>query len=187
MSRDLYTWERVADRAIFIGIDPWDGIAYDTCQVSVCGAPIVRDNEIWIYYEAARFRGLAEIYPKEYEPYFKDYGALSLAKLRLDGFVSLGTFDQGTVLTKPFQANGGTIHVNMDAPNGLFTTEIVDAETMEPLATMSTDNCNPLSGDFLNAMVSWVNITQLPSSQPVRARFHLRNANLYAFWIEKFS
>ena len=34
MSRDLYTWERVADRTVFIGIDPWDGIAYDTWQVS---------------------------------------------------------------------------------------------------------------------------------------------------------
>ena len=39
VSRDLYSWQRVADRAVFIGIEPWDGVNYGTCQVAVCGPP----------------------------------------------------------------------------------------------------------------------------------------------------
>ena len=77
VSRDLLHWERVADREIFLGVEPWDGVNYGTCQVAVCGRPIVRDNEIWVYFMAVRFRGVPESYPPEYAEYFKDMGAWS--------------------------------------------------------------------------------------------------------------
>ena len=35
-----------------------------------------------------------------------DGGALSLAKLRIDGFVSLDAEEAGTITTKPFMLNG---------------------------------------------------------------------------------
>ena len=49
VSRDLHTWDRVADRTPFIGIEPWDGENYGTSQLLMAGTPLVReDGEIWI-------------------------------------------------------------------------------------------------------------------------------------------
>ena len=104
VSRDLLHWERVADREVFLGVEPWDGVNYGTCQVALCARPIVRDDEIWIYFNAVRFRGMPESYRPEYTEYFKDMGALELAKLRLDGFVSMDADGDGCIVT---QADGG--------------------------------------------------------------------------------
>ena len=49
VSRDLYHWDRVANRELFIPIEPWDGKRWDTNQVGMSGQPIVKENgEIWI-------------------------------------------------------------------------------------------------------------------------------------------
>ena len=92
VSRDLHTWDRVADRTPFIGIEPWDGENYGTSQLLMAGAPLVReDGEIWIYYNALRIPGSVEMYQrfnrcKELfrlgvaERHFADPGALCLAK-----------------------------------------------------------------------------------------------------------
>ena len=58
VSRDARHWHRVADRAVFLGVEPWEGGAnFGNAQVALCGPPIVRGQEIWIYYNAYRFRG----------------------------------------------------------------------------------------------------------------------------------
>ena len=63
VSRDLYNWDRVADREIFIPLDKWDGVNYGTCQILTCGRPLVRDDgEIWVYYSACRARGHKQLY-----------------------------------------------------------------------------------------------------------------------------
>ena len=62
VSRDLCNWERVADRELFIGIEPCDGVRYGTAQNLLCGRPIVRDDEIWVYYNALRIRDNKELY-----------------------------------------------------------------------------------------------------------------------------
>ena len=62
VSRDLLHWERVADRALFLGIEPWDGLNFDTAQILLTGRPMVRDDEIWIFHVAYRYRGPRELY-----------------------------------------------------------------------------------------------------------------------------
>src|SRR5262249_13529384 len=47
VSRDLKTWERVADRAIFIGPSRLDSGAYDLTQILPPSAPVVRGDELW--------------------------------------------------------------------------------------------------------------------------------------------
>jgi len=186
VSRDLYRWDRVADRALFIGIDPWDGGSYGTAQNVLCGRPIVRDDEIWVFYNAFRIRDNKELY-WEQDRYgfidtelFKDVGALHLAKLRLDGFVSLDADGDGEVVTEPFVWDGRTLHVNVDAP-GALRAELLDADAMTPLSGHSAAECNPVSGDHLSAPVTWSGGPH--GEQKVRARFTLRDARLFAFWI----
>ena len=63
VSRDLRHWERVADREVFIGIEPWDGVRYNTSQVAMAGRPIVGENgEIFIYHMASRIPSGKELY-----------------------------------------------------------------------------------------------------------------------------
>ena len=124
----------MADREVFIGVEPWDGVNYGTAQVAVCSRPIVHeDREIRIYHNAHRFRGHQSIYSEDYAEYFNDAGALHLSTLRLDGFVSLDAEGEGTVVTERFALNGTDLYVNADAPHGELRAEILDAETMQPL------------------------------------------------------
>ena len=109
VSRDLRHWDRVANRDVFIGVLPWDGEVYDTSQLLPCGRPVVREDlgEIWVYYNACRFRCHRKDRDESFDKYFDDLSALSLAKIRLDGFVSLDADTKGTLVTAPFALDRG--------------------------------------------------------------------------------
>ena len=183
VSWDLHHWERVADREVFLGIEPWDGVNYGTCQVAVCGRPIVRHNEIWIYFEACRFRGVPDSYPPQYAEYFNDMGALELAKLRLDGFVSLDADEEGSLVTKPFILDGGDVFVNLESQEGELRAEVVNADTMDALPGLSLADCYPVKADELRARISWQQRPTPASKEPVRLRFKMSRSKLYAFWL----
>ena len=194
VSRDLYHWDRVADRALFIPLDKWDGVNYGTCQVLASGRPVVRDDgEILVYYSACRTRGHKELYwnsPASSHidrSYFNDSDesgiALSLGKVRPQGFVSLAAAGQGTLVTKPFATGGRGLRVNADV-RGELRAELLDAGTLEPIAGFSQADCDAVSGDRVSAAVSWGSRTTPADGAIVRARFTLRDAGLYAFWLE---
>ena len=185
VSRDLHNWERVADRALFLEVQPWDGISFETAQLSVCGPPIRRGGDLWIYYGASRYRGPRDLYTEVSDENFEQRGALCLGKLRLDGFVSLDADESGTVTTKPYTASGGRLHVNVDATQGRIRAEVLDAETMEPLPGLSLDDSLPLTNDHLTGKLSWTGGDAVSSPRPVRIRFALDRASLYSFWLEK--
>jgi hypothetical protein len=84
-SRDLLHWQRVAERAPFLELSPvGDGSAYDTGQIVVTNQPVVRNNELWFYYNGFRYRAMssADTLQRKY----LDGSALCLARLRMDGF-----------------------------------------------------------------------------------------------------
>ena len=107
-----------------------------------------------------------------------------MAKLRLDGFVSLDAETEGTVVTEQFALNGEEVYVNADVQRGELRAEILDAETMHPLPGLSEAECFPLSGDHLRGKLMWKESPRLISEKAVRIRFILRQAKLYAFWLE---
>jgi hypothetical protein len=91
-----------------------DGAAYDTGQLEPTNRPIIRNNEIWFYYTGLRHRHIsfADMMARRY----LDSGAVCMAKLRLDGFVSLkGGIEWGSVLTKPLTVDGMELHINVDS------------------------------------------------------------------------
>ena len=118
VSRDLLRWRRLCGRELFLSVEPWDGQAFATQQILVCGSPIVRDDAIWVYYNACRFRGHKELFPEEYHPYFKAVSAMCLAKLRRDGFVSLDAAEEGNLLPRPLCLGDGSLHGNVSASQG---------------------------------------------------------------------
>ena len=156
VSRDLRHWERVADRGVFLGVEPWDGVNYGTAQVSLCGRPIVHeDREIWIYYQTCRFRGHHSLYEDVSPEFLNDMGGMFLARLRLDGFVSLDAEPEGEVITRPFMLNGENLYVNAEADSGELRADILDAETMDPLPGFSASQCTSLQGDHLSGLIAW--------------------------------
>ncbi|MEZ4730438.1 MAG: hypothetical protein R3E79_25210 [Caldilineaceae bacterium] len=185
VSHDRLHWARVAERALFLPVDPWDDAHYGWAQKLLCGTPYIHEErEIWIYYNALRFRGPRALYEDVADAYFDDASALVRARLRLDGFVSLAAAEQGTVTTQPFFPNGGRLWVNVDAHGGELHAEVLDATTGHPLPGYRADEAQSLQGDHLRGRLGWTTTAQLPSTNPVRLRFHLRQAQLYAFWVE---
>ncbi|MCY3761322.1 MAG: hypothetical protein OXH50_08725 [Gemmatimonadetes bacterium] len=198
VSRDLYNWERVADRAVFLGVEPYDGETYDTGQLLMAGQPVVRDDgEIWCYYNGLRWgtsrenyerRGrLDELHRMGVDPrHFDDGGALSLAKLRPDGFVSLEGSDNGVVTTRPFELKGEEVFINADARWGEIYTEILDAESGRPIPGfwVPGEPPPPFTGDSTRARVAWKTSHDLVFDKPVQLKFYLHRASLFSFWIE---
>ena len=183
-SRNLKNWRRLCDRELFLDIEPWDGKNWGTNQVAVCGAPIVRDDEIWIYHMAGRFRGPEEVFPEEYLPYFKAETALALAKLRLDGFVSLEAESvDGELITPPLIAEGPQLVINGDAGDGSIEVEILDAESLQVLKGADVGIFDGFDGDQLRGAATWKGrgLREISGGREVRLKIRLQGtAQLYS-------
>ncbi|MDE0428517.1 MAG: hypothetical protein OXH98_02000 [Caldilineaceae bacterium] len=183
-SRNLRDWARVADRAPFLELSPIsDGETYDTGQILITNRPLRRNNELWFYYMGFRYRYLLveEVLNRRY----LDASALCLARLRLDGFVSLkGGVEWGSVLTRPFVVNGNELRINTDSWRGRVLTEVLDASDGQPLEGFTKDDCIPAIIDSIDEPVRWRTQRDLSplSGRTVRLRFLLWQAQLYAYW-----
>ena len=67
-------------------------------------SPLERGNELWFYYTGVRqYAFITSSEDPGYEDYTPDAGAVCLAVLRRDGFISLDAAEkEGTLLTKSF-------------------------------------------------------------------------------------
>jgi len=173
-SRDLKSWNRVGDRKTFIGPSPLGAGAYDQTQIIGPSYPIFRGDELWFYYTGTKYRSTPEVADI-------DTGAINLAVLRRDGFVSLDAGEkEGILLTKPFKLKGEKLYVNVNAPKDELRIEVLDKEG-KTLAVSS-----PLNGDLPRGEVQWEkgNLADL-NEKTVSLRFVLRNAKLYSYWLGK--
>ena len=89
------------------------------------------------------------------------------------------------MLTKPLIMEGKKLHLNVEAPQGEVRAEILDAEGKQVLSGFSREECIPVRGDSLDGELKWKksNLAAL-AGKTVRLRFALRDARLYAFWVE---
>ena len=165
---------------------------------------IVCNDEVYIYYTASDLAMKANLpgHP-QYEQLGKQTNghrsghAIGLAKMRLDGFASMDGYDPGgTMTTRPLVFEGDRLLVNARAPESAFSAngvsekphgrlkvEVLDAASCKPLRGLGEPECESFSGDELHHQVSWSGGARLADLQgvPIRLRFHLRSAALYAF------
>ncbi len=171
----MQTWQRLPqDRQPFIGPSPTGEGAYDLTQILPPSAPVVRGDELWFYYSGLKYREI----PKDADP---DHGAICLAVLRRDGFISMdAAAKQGTLLTKPFVVRGTKLFVNVDATEGMLKVEVLDSR--KKVMMVSDD----VVGDQPHAQVQWTSgdFSNL-NGQAVSLRFTLRQAKFYSFWLEE--
>jgi hypothetical protein len=180
-SRDLKTWTRVGDRAHFIPISEMGPGVLDTGQIMASSHPIRHGDELWFYYSGIDVRHRPNM-PRVVDEY---KGAIHLAKLRLDGFVSFDAGEQGGSLdTRPVRLNGRRLLVNAVA-GGEVRAEITGPDGRTPLPGWEAAACAPVKGDQLRGELRWSgkDLSEL-AGQRVRLRFVLKNASLYSFWFE---
>lgn len=186
-SRDLKTWRRLGDRQAFIGPSRLDSGAYDLTQILPPSTPIAMNDELWFYYTGLKYRTnwtYVGKFPKGKEIYMpgkeKDTGAVCLAVLRRDGFISLDTGkESGSVLTKRFALEGSNLHVNVDALSGTVEVTVIGRDG-QTLATSES-----ITGDLPRTSLRWKtgDLVGL-KGQTISLRFKLQNASLYSFWFD---
>ena len=194
-------WRRLGNREPFMETSPLSkGLVgnFDRQQMIVPSRPLVMGDELWFYYDGlksrmnpykmwpdGKVRNQANLTPEERADYDDGFGAVCLAKLRLDGFVSLDAGNKpGELLTRPFTARGEALWLNVDAqPDGWAKVEVLD-EQNRPIDGFTLQQTIPLTGNAVRQQATWqdgVAWRQLQGKK-VRLRISLHNASLYAFW-----
>ncbi len=174
-SRDLQTWRRTGDRQAFIGASPVEGGAFDLTQLLPPSAAVVRDDELWFYYTGLKYRA------EPAQPTAGGMGAICLAVLRRDGFVSLDAGETpGSITTKPFQWSGRKLMANVETEEH----SELRAEVLDTVGTV-IGTSQPMKGNQPRGEFRWSQA--LPKSlhgQQVSLRFTLRAASFYSWWTE---
>jgi len=110
----------------------------------------------------------------------------TLAKLRLDGFVSLDASDEGgTLLTKPILCEGGQLTVNADAHGGTVAVAVLN-EYGSHHEDMRMIDCAVLDTDSVHHRVTWRDRASLDHlrGKTIRLKFYVQSANLFSFAIK---
>jgi hypothetical protein len=194
-------WHRLGNREPFLETSPLSkGLVgnFDRQQMGVFNRPLVIGDELWFYYNGMKgrtppykmwpdgtVRNQANLTPEENADYDDGWSTVCLARLRLDGFVSLTAGDKaGQVITKPFVAAGDRLLLNVDvSEDGEATVEVLD-EDKQTIRGFELSSSVPLRGSAIEQTVGWTtkgNWRQLVGKK-VRLRIRLRNADLYALW-----
>ena len=109
---------------------------------------------------------------------------------RLDGFVSLhASYEGGEVLTKPLTFAGEVLAVNAaTSAAGSLRVQIEDVAG-QPLSGWRLADCPDIYGDDTERVVTWQGGSDVRAvaGQPIRLRFALRDADLYAFGFQPAS
>ena len=105
--------------------------------------------------------------------------------IRLDGFVSVqAPASGGELVTRPLVFSGGELTLNFSASAaGSVRVEILQDEEDLPLKGYTLDDCREVLGDDLERRVVWGENSDVShlAGIPVRLRFQMRDADLYAF------
>ena len=106
-----------------------------------------------------------------------------MAKLRLDGFVSIDADSkEGSLTTKPLKFTGKNLTINAAAEKGYVLVEVLD-ENGYPIDGFSKKDWDTFSSDSVRHTVTWKGKSDLASLQGrcIQLRFYLKQAKLYSF------
>ena len=177
-SRDGMNWNRGGNREVFLPTSKRPG-DFDWGFIWPVQGPLVRGDEIWIYYAGWGADHNSEL-P---EGVTELNSGIGLAKLRLDGFVSLDAGGrEGTLTTRAFTFRGRKLVINANAAAGRVLAEILD-EDGKPFTGFDKGDCDPLQSDAIHHAVSWKGKGDLKAleGRAVRLKFYLENARVFSF------
>ncbi len=147
---------------------------------SANGVCCIVGDELWFYF--GTWSGQSQ---REDAEFVMAGGSVGLAKLRRDGFASMDADAGGGILTTPPVTFSGKFpFVNIAAKDGELRAEILDSDG-KVIAPFSKEKSIAISTDGTKQRLTWKGMDDLSAliGKPVRFRFHLTNAQLYAFWV----
>jgi hypothetical protein len=176
-SRDGFHWHR-PDRRAFIGPTKQRG-DWERTYIEVPGGGfLVVGDYLYFYYSA--YSGEAPTGPDLYAG-----AATGVAFLRRAGFASMdANASGGTLTTRPVRFGGSHLFVNADVPDGELRAEVLDVDG-KVVAPFSLKNSVPLTANTTRQSLRWQGADDLRkiAGQVVRLRFHLKNGQLFSFWV----
>ena len=199
-TRDGCNWNRLNKGQPFLTMGP-EG-SWDQCMVTIMSSPIQVGDELYIFHGGSKshhdwwmsgpLEGLDA--PEVHDLAHVGYG-LGLARLRLDGFVSLdaSTMRHGILVTRPFISDGEELVINAKVDEGGYIdVEVVDGAD-EPVPGCSRAECDTFTGDSVRQLVTWRGNKAIGKgtgggrvqaheyNQFRKLRFFMHRASLYSF------
>ena len=181
VTRDLERWERPFRTPIITPGKPgeWDG-----GMILTASQAIDVGDEVWLYYGGTNYtHGAPVLYGNADDLRGPKYtGSIGLATWKRDRFVSAdASAEGGTLTTVPLRFAGQRLEINAATrEKGEIRVELLDAGG-RPLEGFGESE--PIAGDNLRHSVVFrgqPNLSAL-ANRPICLRFHLRDAELYAF------
>jgi len=175
---DNRDWKKTTKDAVFIPYGrhkkDWDWGAVGACHQPL----LIVDDQIWIYYRGYTGRHWAKYHGDK----FPKTRGIGLARLRLDGFVSVNAGAEGTMTTRTLLFIGDTLEVNANAEGGSIVVEALDAAG-NVIKGFSKDDSIAITSDSVRHVLKWTDKDdcRLIQGRPIRLRFHLKKAKLYSF------
>jgi len=172
-SRDGRTFKRWGEAFIRPGLRPTGSWTYGDCyqgwgllqtRSAIAGAP----DELSMYATEGYWR--------------EDMSSIRRYTLRIDGFVSVqAPLGGGSLLTKPLTFEGGELRLNIStSAAGSARVAILTPDGAE-IDGFTAADCVEIIGDDLDFSVRWRGDLAKLQGQPVRLRFELSDADLYAY------
>ena len=186
-STDLRNWTVLGNRSTWLGPSRVDSGAFDLTEILPPSSAIVMNEELWFYYTGIKYRAGPYLYAPNH-PEDLDQGAICLATLRIDGFVSLdggSVVDgeaPGVVKTKPFRAPAAQLWVNVDArrSNSSVVVRILVSGSVRATSLAITGDAPRLSPTWRNGS----DVSALTDGKTVlQLEFTLDGAKLYSYWL----
>jgi hypothetical protein len=181
VSRDGIHWRRMGNRAPWLALAPaqsWED------KVLWPGVPILVGDEIRVYYggQNVRHHYLDQNTGGTKVDGNTRVGAIGLATLRRDGWVAARPTHRGrgVLSTRALTFEGDLLEVNADAARGQIRIELLD-DARQPIAGFSGADAAVVAGDSIRHRVSWRRPLGDLRGKPIRLRFALERADLYAF------
>jgi hypothetical protein len=188
-SYDGRNWDQINDRQPWLTGKDLSGNEWDSVLVTQ-GVPPIEDGDTYrIYYGGANahhdlcFTGLIEgvdHWEARGDMSGIRYG-LGLAKLRLDGFVSIDAFPyrEGVIVTRPLFMEGGRIVINaMTRPGGYIEMDVADMKG-NVIEGYSRSECGTFSGDDVRHVMTWNGDPEACFNDYVKLRIYMKDASLY--------
>ena len=151
-----------------------DGGSYDLQGLSPPSQAVLRAHELWFYYTGGQSYAIISSGTPN------SGGAVCLAVLRRNGFISLDTGQMnGFVLTPPFKLTGPKLSLSVNAFKGELHVEVLNEEAGVVAKS------RPITGDLMSEAVRRAqgDLAKLAGAK-VSLRFTLHNGKLYSWWLD---
>jgi len=182
-SRDRVNWWRPPEFEPFLRLGP-DGSA-SSGMIFSNPWPIVRGDEIWIYYA-----GIGRDHRQTHREWGRSPSRSGIfrARIRLDGFVSADAGYKGGEFTTPLVTfTGRRLELNIDgSAGGWLQVEILSPKN-KPVPGYRLDRCDTIRGNSVKKAVTWQGKSDVSklTGKPIRLRFVMRSIKLFAFQFVK--